>query len=105
MKHSDDTLRALAIIGEAGSQGIRAREFARRMWPDSPGWQRPAKCGPKGSHRGGGMCLAGGGYLGKLAKAGLAVRLYHSKWHYGYVLTLEGKQALEAPNGQRSLPL
>ena len=64
--------QALLIVKEAGI--IRPREFAERMWPDSEGWQRMARCGPYGVTQGGGMPPAGGAYLGKLRARGL-VRL------------------------------
>lgn len=92
---TDATKRALTIIRDHGP--IRPREFADLMWPDSPGHNRYSKCGPKGSHRGGGMYLAAGGYLGKLRRRGL-IRYedhYLSGWWLGYVLTDEGKKALE----------
>lgn len=60
---------------------MRPREFADAMWPDSPSHTVYAMCGPKGSHRGGRMYTAGGGYLGKLRKLGLAEGGY---WPDGY---------------------
>jgi len=60
--------RALEIIRK--NPGIRPREFAKLMWPDSPRWRNMAKCG-YGVHQGGGMYLAAGGFMGKLNKLGL----------------------------------
>lgn len=65
---SPEVLRALQVL--AGGP-IRPAEFARRLWPNAEGWSRCSKCG-RGSHRGGGMVLAAGGYLGRLRKLGLA---------------------------------
>lgn len=62
--------KALTILRDHGP--IKPREFARLMWPDSPAWKLPAKAGPKGTHKGGGMYTAAGGYLGRLHRAGLA---------------------------------
>ena len=72
MKSSDlsvTVVRALVILRDHGP--LRPREFAELMWPDSEGWLRYAKCGPYGSHKGGGMYLAGGGFLGRLRVKGL----------------------------------
>jgi hypothetical protein len=55
------------------------RQFARFMWPDSERWKNHTKAGPNGVVRGGGMSLAGGGYLGRLCK---------------FLLTEAGRQAL-----------
>ena len=95
--------KALEIVQEFGP--IRPREFARKMWPDSRGWRRSARCGPNGSHRGGGMYLAGGGYLGKLCRKGWIRDEYEQVyslrrkkfelWRKGYTLTSEGRKALE----------
>lgn len=86
---SEAQKKALEIIRDHGP--IRPREFARKMWPDSEGWRRSSRAGLYGSSRGGGMNLAAGGYLGKLARKGWIVMLYerltyggHSR---GYVLT------------------
>ena len=59
--------RALVILKEHGPQ--RAREFAKLMWPDSPGWDRWASCSRhtiKGAH----MWLKGGQYLSHLYQKG-----------------------------------
>lgn len=58
--------KALTILAEA--EDITPRQFAREMWPDSPGWKRSHKCGPYGASRGAMMPMAGGGYLGKLSR-------------------------------------
>lgn len=92
------TLKALAIIDEHGP--IKPREFARFMWPDSPGWQRASPCGPKGTTHGGGMWKAGGSYMWKLYRAGLVHQDRTILWdnsHYfrGWRLTNKGKAALQ----------
>lgn len=95
---------ALRIIRDHGP--LRPREFAQFMWPDSDGWRRSARCGANGSHRGGGMHLAGGGYLGKLRRQGWISPTHKDVLGYvagsrslldlGYVLTAAGKAALDA---------
>jgi hypothetical protein len=82
--------RALAMLAEHGP--LRPADFARYMWPDNPNWRRPGKCGAYGSSKGLGMRLAGGGYLGRLCKAGL-VR-YTQYPREGWVLTASGEQLL-----------
>lgn len=67
---TDSQARALSILAESGP--IRPAAFAKAMWPDSPAWRRTAKCGPNGSHYGGGMYQAAGGFLGKLRRDGLS---------------------------------
>ena len=92
-KLTESQRRALSILaGEA----MAPREFAQAMWPESLGHNRMTNCGQKSVTRGGGMNLAGGGYLGKLRKGGL-VRPSH-EWTYDnrYAITAEGRQALRA---------
>jgi hypothetical protein len=69
---TDSEKRALLIIGK--NKNVRPGYFARLMWPDAAGWKRSTKAGAKGITKGGGMRLAAGGYLGKLAKTGLIER-------------------------------
>jgi len=93
---TEPQVKALTILQNHGP--LRPREFARLMWPDSPGWQRHARCGPNGSHKGGGMYLAAGGYLGKLARKGWIYRKFKQySWGYdsmGYILNGPGKTIL-----------
>ena len=60
--------RALEIIRD--NPRIKPRAFAELMWPDSPCWNKRARCGAYGTSVGGGMATAAGGYLGKLRKLG-----------------------------------
>lgn len=69
--------------------GIKPREFARKMWPDSDGWSTMTNCG-YGVSKGGGMNLAGGGYLGKLARKGWV------RSRNGYYVTSKGVADLKA---------
>lgn len=95
MKLTAGQARALQVIG--AESVIRPREFAKLMWPESAGWRRSSRCGPNGVHRGGGMCLAAGGYLGKLAQLGLVRRQFRGMLYDedGYKLTEQGKKSLE----------
>lgn len=89
--------RALTIVRD--HPGIRPREFAKLMWPESEGWSHHVKCGSNGSHKGGGMPLAGGGYLGKLMRLKLIrneiIFSISSHQSGGYFITLAGERALE----------
>lgn len=91
MKLTVSQQRALTILRDHGP--LRPREFAKHMWPDSTGWHRSAKCGPNGSHRGGGMYRAGGAYLGKLRARGWV--WWAPLPSTAHVLTADGRRALE----------
>jgi hypothetical protein len=73
--------RALTIIRDC--PGIGAREFFKRMWPDSP----------HAKGRGTGAQKAGGSYVGKLVKLGWVKRL--GQYCTEYYLTEEGKKVLD----------
>lgn len=93
---SETTRRALRIIRDNPERIRFAKDFARLMWPDSPAWKRSKKCG-YGSHLGGGMYSAGGGYLGKLEKMGLIRCGYReglNEFARRWTLTAEGERAL-----------
>ena len=91
-------LRALAILRDHGP--MMPKRFAERMWPDSPSWKKVVRCGAHGSHRGGGMYGAAGGFLGKLVRAGLVRRTTRRSYDYNdYELSPAGRAALqEQPN-------
>jgi len=82
--------KACQILRDHGP--IRPREFAQKMWPDSPAWRHSCRCGPNGAHRGGGMYLAGGGYLGRLVHLGLA----KYTGEFRYILSPLGQQLLQS---------
>ena len=82
--------RALEILRE--HPDLLAKEFARLMWPDSDCWRHPTKCG-YGVHRGGGMYLAAGGFLGKLYHKGLVQR---GRQPYTHAISRTGIAALAA---------
>lgn len=65
--------KALAILRAHGP--LRPKAFARLMWPNSPLWKSHTRCGANGVCLGGGMVLAGGGHLGRLRAAGLAIEV------------------------------
>ena len=83
--------RALEILRD--EPDLLAKEFARLMWPDSDCWRHPVKCG-YGSHRGGGMYLAAGGFLGKLYHKGFTCR---GKRPYTHAISKAGRTALATP--------
>lgn len=85
--------KALRILKEY-DEPIRPREFARRMWPDSECWTHWTKCGNKGVSRGGGMSLAGGGYLGKLMKRGWVYSHYSQIYGLSYALSIAGRAVM-----------
>ena len=90
-------LRALRIFRDHGR--MMPKVFAGYMWPDSECWKRVAKCGPKGVHRGGGMYIAAGGYIGKLCKQGWVqpVIITHRRfWVNEYELSPAGHEILSA---------
>ncbi len=95
---SDSTARALLLIRNHGIDS--PRQFARFMWPDSDGWKRRSRAGPKGVSRGGGMNLAAGGYLGKLERRKLISRSVTVRLPYR--LTEEGSAALDEWQKARS---
>lgn len=91
-------LRALRLIQTAPGGYVAPRQFAKLMWPDSEGWRRRSKAGPYGSAKGGGMNLAAGGYLGKLTRKGLLVKIYDKYDNPTYRLSKEGKKCLAKVN-------
>lgn len=99
MKPSPAVIKALHIVKD--NYDIRPREFAKKMWPDSPGWQRSSRSGESGSHRGGGMYLAGGAYLGKLYNAGLLYVNFHQYGH-GYSISQDGHKMLDEQEGKNA---
>jgi hypothetical protein len=79
--------RALSALQDAGPRGLTAAEFGRLMW-ESPAWtQRSSQ----------GYARAGGGFLGKLRRAGLASQMdapgSGGKYQLHY-LTEKGRRAL-----------
>lgn len=89
---SEAVFNALQIVRD--NPGIVPARFADKMWPTSEGWKRPAKCGPSGSHRGGGMYLAAGGFLGRLYRQGLVQRSYGKYGRPHFYLSQTGSRAL-----------
>jgi hypothetical protein len=67
--------RALEVL-RSEPTGMCARDFARRMWPDSPSWRRLGRCGPNGSAYGIGIQQRAGAYLAAMERAGLVVAVH-----------------------------
>lgn len=85
---------SLEILADRGP--LSPSEFAHQYFPrDHDGWQRSCKCGAYGSHRGGGLVLWAGGWLGKLRAQGLVTAAYRQTGQLqGHVLTAAGRAAL-----------
>lgn len=93
MKPNPFLFQVLQALADAEDKGrfSTPKWIADEVFPkDHPGWQRSCKCGPYGSHRGSGLVMMMGGYLGKLRKAGLVDR-YHGK----NTLTSAGRKMLK----------
>jgi hypothetical protein len=85
--------RALKIL--EGAAPMTAGDFALKMWPDSPSWERHSQCGPKGSTTGAGITRQGGSFLNRLRGKGW-VRLYFPGHRrvWMYEITMKGYTAL-----------
>lgn len=77
---------------------FRAQALSRRLWPDSPAWQRHSNNGPNGSTVGQGIKRAAGKPLAQLR--GLGYVRYCTRDHFldgsscgGYVVTPKGREA------------
>lgn len=92
---TDNQIKALQCIQNSPGGYVTPHQFARLMWPFSDGWRRHSKAGPYGSARGGGMNLAAGGYLGKLTRKGLLLRITRRYGRATYQLSVKGKEALK----------
>lgn len=88
---SETKLKALRILKR---RPLRPREFAEKMWPDAQAWQRTSNVG-RGATKGVGIIRAGGGYLGKLEKQGLAQWVHRSQYDNSYVITDKGRKLLD----------
>lgn len=88
------TIKALRILKYHGP--LRPGAFAKLMWPHSDGWNRGQTCGRRANalQRGAGMNRAGGSFLAKLAKRGLAWCRPES-WGGGYIIEPAGSKLLE----------
>lgn len=97
-KVSPKAIRSLTIIRDYPI--TYAAQFAKLMWPDAESWASVGKCG-YGSSRGLGMRLGGGGYIGRLRKAGLVRGLGQGERFH---LTDAGREALHAANTTEPTP-
>lgn len=89
---TDAQRRALTLL--ATRPEWTARQFAEQMWPDADGWSTVSNAGTHGSRRGAGMWRAGGAYLSKLAKTGLATYRHTKYWQRLYSLTALGREVI-----------
>lgn len=66
-KLTDAEAKAIPILMRHAETGIRPKDFAREMWPESPNWKRPA-------NRHGSMYFAGSSLLARMEKKGIVRR-------------------------------
>src|SRR4051794_38048211 len=85
--NNETILRALRIVSVLGGT-CSPRDFACHMWPQSPGWRKPARRVRRGVTHGTVMNTAGGAFLGRLRGRGLVDR---GTDHELYVLTPAGE--------------
>lgn len=106
MKPTAFQVRVLSILRDRARR-VRPREMAQALWPDSPGWQRVANCGPNGATRGIWMAGNAARALWRLHARGWAreeTYEFNGRIQYdGWVITEKGRQALEqAERGARA---
>lgn len=99
LRPSPFLIRVLNAVEEADSKGgfTSPAWIANAVFPDDhPGWTRSCKCGPYGSHRGSGLVMMMGGYLGKLKRADPPlVESWYRGSDRGHRLTAEGRAMLK----------
>lgn len=95
---TDPQFKALGILATDGPK--TPRNFAKRMWPDSPGWRRSCNVGT-GAARGVAMWRSGGAYLGKLARKGWTKQISHFPDPNRSAITQVGLQIWRAETQRR----
>lgn len=70
---------------------VKPSTFAKLLWPRNPKWKTRVKGGHGTTRLGGGLNIAAGGYLGRLAARKLV-----KKTTNGYEITAAGSKRLEA---------
>lgn len=85
---TEKTYKALCIVRDCPN--VRAKGFARLMWPDSPAQNRSSN-GGNGNQQGKGLWLSAGSYLAKLKKRGLVGR---GEDTWSHILTEKGREAI-----------
>lgn len=88
-------LRAIQTLHSQRNQGVQARQLARELWPDSPGWSRTSNCGKNGAMRGKGPTFAATALLRRLSRLGLVRNRTNDNFISQYFLTDEGLAALK----------
>lgn len=99
MRRTTPTVRkALEFLAKATDTSgyTTAGELAWYMWPDSPAWNKSKNVGNRGTGaRGAAMFRPAQGLLGKLKKAGLA-EIHRDSHHVTFwMITEEGRKALQ----------
>lgn len=82
----ESALRLIRLNGP-----VKPATFAMLLWPRNPLWKKAVKGGHGTMRVGGGLCIAAGGYLGRLAARKLV-----KKTADGYEITAAGSKRLEA---------
>lgn len=96
MKITETQKRALAFLAHTKyDKPMQVAHFAKLMWPDS-NMHTSSKNQGHGATRGKAAWLCGGSYLAKLSKLGLVSNRTYSLSFYGYYITREGLEALQA---------
>lgn len=100
MKLTDVQIRALKAL-VFNPQGLTAKEVARRVWPDDPGWDR--RTAGRGASRHNGalgatMPLRAGRLLNRLGRADLVTNYWYAEGPRAgrWTITRKGRRELEA---------
>lgn len=86
--------RALTILYVPYGEELTPTQFARKMWPDSKGWNKVSNQG-NGATSGKGMWLSAGSYLAKLSDKNLVVQRIIGNTRC-WRISIEGKKLLES---------
>jgi hypothetical protein len=99
MKLSPAQRKGLEILSDG--EKYSPREFARKMWPDSPAWNRRSR-GQRGTNHSGAMAstmpMLGAKLLWKLWDLGLATEVQSDLNARTWVITERGRQRLTEPS-------
>ena len=86
-------LKAITLHVAKYHDSISASEFARAMWPDSPGWNRISKSGQSGSTQGKNMPFMAGSHLWRMYRKGLLTPRFH-QYQTCWLVSSEGRRRL-----------
>lgn len=97
---TDSAAKAIECLPDCILDGITARDFAQKMWPNSKGWTTVSNVG-HGATSGVGMQLVGGSYLSKLKDKGW-VMSYYDDYNMIWSSTSKGRAALKEYNRSKT---